>query len=134
MQHDQFLGKVQAAAQLADRGAAERATRATLETLGERIPAKLADHLAAQLPHEIGEHLRRTETGRSVAAKRFDKLEFIARVAARAGVNESKAAALSHAVTGVVDDATDGMVSTKVTSSLPDDIGALLLHGLAASV
>lgn len=134
MHHDQFLGKVQSAAHLPDRGAAERAARATLETLGERIPAGLADNLAAQLPHEIGEHLRRPDTGRPGAAKRFDKLEFIARVSARAGVNETKAASLSHAVAGVVDDATDGMLSTKVASSLPEDISALLLHGFAASV
>lgn len=134
MQHDQFLGKVQAAGHLPDHGAAERATRATLETLGERIPAGLADNLAAQLPHEIGEHLRRSGTGRAAAARRFDKLEFIARVAARAGVNESRAAALSHAVAGVVDDATDGMLSAKVASSLPDDISSLLRFGLAASV
>lgn len=135
MHHDQFLGKVQSAGRLADRGAAERATRATLETLGERIPEGLADNLAAQLPHEIGEHLRRTEVWSGLGSgQRFDKLEFIARVAARAGVNETKAAALCHAVVQVVDEATGGMVRHKVLHSLPDDIGALLMSGLSASV
>ena len=135
MQHDQFLGKVQATAHLADHGEAERATRATLETLGERIPAGLAENLAARLPHEIGEHLRRTTARtRTGSGARFDMLEFIARVAARAGVNEARAAALSHAVAEVVDEATDGMISTKVAQSLPEDIRALLLFGLAAAV
>jgi uncharacterized protein (DUF2267 family) len=135
MQHDQFLGKVQAGARLANRGAAERATRATLETLGERIPEGLADNLAAQLPHEIGEHLRRTEVWYGAGSgERFDKLEFIARVAARAGVNETRGAALCHAVIEVVDEATGGMVRTKVVHSLPEDIGALLMSGLSAAV
>ncbi len=83
--------------------------------------------------YEIGEHLRRRDVTRA-GGERFDKLEFIARVAARAGVNESRAAMLSHAVAAVVDEATDGTVSTKVAVALPDDIGALLLYGLAASV
>jgi uncharacterized protein (DUF2267 family) len=135
MHHDQFLGKVQAAARLPDRGEAERATRATLETLGERIPNGLAENLAAQLPHEIGEHLRRAaKATRSRNGERFDKLEFIARVAARAGVNETRGAALCHAVSEVVDEATGGMIGTKVAQSLPHDIAALLMSGLSASV
>lgn len=60
MKHDEFIGHVQHGARLASRGAAERATRAALETLRERVPDGLADNLAAQLPTEIGEHLRRT--------------------------------------------------------------------------
>jgi uncharacterized protein (DUF2267 family) len=38
MQHDEFIGQVQNRAKLPSRGEAEGATRATLETLGERIP------------------------------------------------------------------------------------------------
>jgi hypothetical protein len=38
MQYDQFVGQVQDRARLADSGAATAAIRATLETLGERIP------------------------------------------------------------------------------------------------
>jgi hypothetical protein len=43
MQHDEFVGQVQARARLADTGRAESAIRATLETLGERIPEGLAE-------------------------------------------------------------------------------------------
>ena len=63
MEHDEFIGQVQARARLDSRGAAEQATRATLETLGERLSEGAAENLAAQLPHEIGEHLRRTASG-----------------------------------------------------------------------
>ena len=47
MKHDEFIGHVQHGARLASRGAAERATRAALETLRERVPDGLADNLAA---------------------------------------------------------------------------------------
>lgn len=49
MRHDKIIGQVQARAQLASRGEAEAATRATLETLGERITPGAAENLAAQL-------------------------------------------------------------------------------------
>ncbi|MCV2457779.1 DUF2267 domain-containing protein [Streptomyces sp. ICN988] len=62
MDHDAFIGQVQARAGLDSRDSAEAATRATLETVAERIPASLSDNLAALLPQGIGEHLRRVVT------------------------------------------------------------------------
>ena len=53
MQTDEFLGRVQHKAHLATLGKAMRATRATLETLAERLGPDETRHLAAQLPHEI---------------------------------------------------------------------------------
>ena len=50
MDHDSFIGEVQNRAELASRGEALSATRATLETLGERIEEGQATNLAAQLP------------------------------------------------------------------------------------
>ena len=47
MQHDEFIAQVQARARLSSRGDAERATRATLETLAERLAGGLRDKLAA---------------------------------------------------------------------------------------
>ena len=57
MKHDEFIGRVQHYARLASRGDAERATRATLETLGERLAGGEPKDLASQLPPEIGLHL-----------------------------------------------------------------------------
>ncbi|HLI39659.1 MAG TPA: DUF2267 domain-containing protein [Streptosporangiaceae bacterium] len=100
MQHDEFIGHVQDRAHLFSRGDAERACRATLETLGQRVPEGLADNLAAQLPHEIGEHLRRTEVSQGQGTgERFGRRDFIARVAERAGVREQQAAFIIRAVT-----------------------------------
>jgi uncharacterized protein (DUF2267 family) len=130
MQHDEFIGHVQDRAHLSSRGDAERACRATLETLGERVPEGLADNLAAQLPHEIGEHLRRTEVFQGQGTgERFGRRDFIARVAERAGVREQQAAFIIRAVTEVVDEATQGGVMSKLTESLPGDIRELVTAG-----
>jgi uncharacterized protein (DUF2267 family) len=130
VQHDEFIGQVQAKARLSSRGDAERATRATLETLGERIPEGLADNIAAQLPHEIGEHLRRTIVYGGVGTgERFDSREFVRRVSERAGTDEPQAAFLARAVFEVVDEATSGTLTRKVADSLPDDLRNLVTAG-----
>lgn len=130
MQHDEFMGQVQQRAQLASRGEAERASRATLETLGERVPEGLADNLAAQLPQEIGEHLRRTEVlGGFGTGERFDLQTFTDRVAARAGVDEPRAAYLARVVLEIVGEASQGKVLDKVRASVPSDIQQLIDAG-----
>ncbi|TNY37415.1 DUF2267 domain-containing protein [Thermomonospora catenispora] len=130
MQHDQFIGLVQHRARLASRGESERACRAVLETLGERVPEGLADKLAAQLPHEIGEHLRRTEVyGGAGTGERFDRHDFVERVAARAGVDGPRAAYLIRAVLEIVHQATEGRITEKVEESLPPDIRQLVTAG-----
>jgi uncharacterized protein (DUF2267 family) len=54
MDLDRFIGLVQNRARLATQSDALTATRATLETLAQRIGRDRAHHLAAQLPREIG--------------------------------------------------------------------------------
>jgi len=58
MNHDEFVGHVQHLAHLPSRGDAETIIRATFETLGERLQSESAAHVAAQLPPELGRHLR----------------------------------------------------------------------------
>ncbi|MDQ7903600.1 DUF2267 domain-containing protein [Phytohabitans sp. ZYX-F-186] len=130
MQHDHFIGQIQARARLSSRGEAERATRSVLETLGERIPEGLADNLAAQLPTEVGEHLRRTEVyGGYGSGERFDRDEFVARVSSRSGFDGPQAAFAARAVCEVVDEATQGTVMGKVVEALPDDVQSLVVAG-----
>lgn len=75
MQHDEFIGQVQAKAKLSSRGDAERATRVTLETLRQRIPQGLANNLAAQLPQEIGHHLEAYSWTADISAgEQFEKM------------------------------------------------------------
>ncbi|MBB4933607.1 uncharacterized protein (DUF2267 family) [Lipingzhangella halophila] len=123
MQHDIFIGQVQARGRLDSRGAAESATRATLETLAERLPPDLAEDLAAQLPVEIGEHVRRvTADPTSDHAARFGQGEFVARLSERAYTDEPEAAHLARVVFELLDEATTGGIMTKVRNSLPDDL------------
>lgn len=130
MQHDEFIGLVQDRARLSSRGDAEGATRATLETLGERIPEPLAMNLASQLPTEIGEHLRRTVTmGGAGTGEHFGREEFISRVAQRGHTTEPAAAYQARVVLEVVDEATAGGIGGKVRESLPDDLRTLIDAG-----
>jgi uncharacterized protein (DUF2267 family) len=50
VRYDELVGQVQAGARLVDGGQAQATIRATLETLGERIPQGLAQNPAAQVP------------------------------------------------------------------------------------
>jgi uncharacterized protein (DUF2267 family) len=122
MQHDELIGQVRHRARLASRNDAERAIRAALQTLGECIPEELTDNLAAQLPPEIGGYLYRGVAN----GERFDRQEFVARVAARAGTRQQHAACLARTVFEVIDEAVQDGVMLKVAGSLPDDIAELL--------
>ena len=130
MQHDEFIGQVQARGKLSSRGQAERVTRSVLETLGERIPDGLAENLAAQLPHEVGEHLRRTErpdghgTGES-----FDRDAFVAHVSERSGLDRPQAVYASRVVCEVLDEATQGAVMAKLQQALPADLREIVAAG-----
>lgn len=127
MQHDQFIGLVQDRARLSSRGQAEGAARATLETLGERIPDDLALNVAAQLPPEIGEHLRRAarEDGDGTGEP-FGFDEFAHRVAEREHIDEPEAIYHSRVVFELLDQATTGAVMDRVRDALPEDLRPLI--------
>ncbi|WP_100446184.1 DUF2267 domain-containing protein [Glycomyces xiaoerkulensis] len=132
MKHDQFIGLVQDRAHLPSRGAAEGATRATLETLGERIPDQLASKLASQLPIEIGEHLRRSmKPDHAGTGQHFGFGEFVHRVADREHADESAALYHCRVVLELVEQATTGGAMAKVHDALPDDLRPLVEAGSA---
>ncbi|WP_406729069.1 DUF2267 domain-containing protein [Streptomyces sp. GD-15H] len=136
MDHDTFIGQVQARAHLDSRGTAETATRATLETLAERIPASLADNLAAQLPQEIGEHLRRVATAPDLPETgiRMDYDTFLDRVAQRAGEDKAKATHEARTVMELVGEATQGGLTDKVRQSLDDELARILFAGSSGGI
>jgi uncharacterized protein (DUF2267 family) len=77
MNFDEFTGEVQHRLELSGTGETVRAIRATLMTLGERIPEGNAEDLAASLPIEIKWYL----TGAvHEHGQRFDWQEFVERV------------------------------------------------------
>lgn len=132
MRHDTLIGQVQARARLPDRGAAERAVRATLETIAERIPDGVADHLAAQLPAEVDEHLLRVTAPHEHSREQrgradpFDLTVFLGRIAWRAGISEEAALREATAVLEVLDAAVDPELMTRLSRVLPRDIRELL--------
>jgi uncharacterized protein (DUF2267 family) len=106
------------------RDGAERATRATLQTLGERITAGEARDLATQLPPEIAPWL--APTG---AAEPFDVDEFLARVARREGTDLATAERHAAAVFTALGQAVAGDELDDVAAQLPADYAALLPRG-----
>jgi uncharacterized protein (DUF2267 family) len=141
MQYSELIGKVQAGAALPDRQAAERAVRATLETVAERVPDGLADHLAAQLPEEAAESLRRVTAVHEASphqrrhwretGERFGLTAFVGRVAWRAGTREDDALREATAVLDVLDAAVSPELMGKLGQVLPKDIRELLPSGRA---
>ncbi|MDH6228464.1 MULTISPECIES: DUF2267 domain-containing protein [Streptomyces] len=131
MDHATFIGQVQARARLDSRGAAEGATRATLETLAERVPATVANDVAGQLPREIGEHLRRVAAAPDQPATgvRLRYPEFLDRVARRAHEDPARAADEARCVMEVVGEATQGGVMEKIRHSVDRELGDFLLSG-----
>ncbi|MEU5702112.1 DUF2267 domain-containing protein [Streptomyces aurantiacus] len=138
MRHDEMIGKVQALAQLPDRGSADRATRAVLITLAERLPSGLAEHMSAQLPPELADPMRQaaelpSADGRShTSGERFDLTVFAGRIAGRAGTDEDAALREAAAVLEVLDAALTPELNEKVAGVLPADIRLLLPSGRAA--
>jgi uncharacterized protein (DUF2267 family) len=122
MQHDQFIGQVQHRAQLGSRGDAERAVRATLETLAQRLVGGEATDLAAQLPRELGEHLRQAGSG---GGQRFSLDEFYRRVAEREGIDIGKASYHARAVIEVLGEAVSLGEMRDVRAQLPAEFDPL---------
>lgn len=126
MKHDEFIGQVQHRARLSSRGAAERATRATLETLAERLAGGEAKDLAAQLPPEIGEHLRGEW---SAMGDRFSLGEFFRRVGLREGVDLPEAVFHARAVIEVLSEAVSKGEMDDVRAQLPAEFARLFEAG-----
>ncbi|WP_318205294.1 DUF2267 domain-containing protein [Streptomyces sp. SCL15-4] len=131
MRHDEMIGKVQALAQLPDRGTAERAAHAVVRTLAERLPSGLARHVAAQLPPDLAAEMREAadaSAGRDsgTAGERFGLTTFTGRVAVRAGTDEDRALRDAAAVLEVLDAALAPELTERMAHALPADIRELL--------
>jgi uncharacterized protein (DUF2267 family) len=126
MQTQEFLGQVQDKAHLATLGEAMRATRATLETLAERLGPDDARHLAAQLPHEI--QLFLADAGLPMP-ERFSSDEFLLRVCAREGIDLTESTQHARAVIDVLTTAVSRGEPIDVLTRLPDDYRRLFAGG-----
>ena len=120
MNYDQFMGQVQNRLELPDTGRAVRATRAVLQSLGERLQAGEAEDLAGPLPMEVDYYLESADSG-----QRFDYDEFVSRVADRANVERADAAYYGKVVVGLVSEHVPAGEIQQVRAQLPDDYETL---------
>ncbi len=102
MRYDEFIGQVQHCAGLGSHAEAERATRATLETLAERLAGGEAHDLAAQLPPELARSLEAPDAG--IGAK-LTLNEFFELVSEREGVDLEDSTLHARVVIGVLTEA-----------------------------
>lgn len=102
MRYDEFIGHVQLRAGLSSRAEAERATRATLETLAERLVGGEAHDLASQLPPELAHFLQLPDAGIGV---KLTLNEFFALVSEREGVDLEDSTLHARVVIGVLTEA-----------------------------
>ncbi len=116
MKGDQFIAEVRNLAELDDNQEAEKAIRATLETLKERLAGDEPSNLAAQFPPEVAPYVE-GEGGR----QSFSVDEFYDRVAQREGVGHDDAVRHARAVATVVQTAVSGGELDDVRSQLSDD-------------
>ncbi|MFF7238071.1 DUF2267 domain-containing protein [Streptomyces collinus] len=136
MHHDEMIGKVQALAALPDRGAAERAARAVVSTLSERLPSGLARHVAAQLPPDLAAPMREAADASAApdsgtAGEAFGLAVFAGRIADRAGTDEDTALREAAAVLEVLDAALAPELTERMAGALPAGIRDLLPVGRA---
>ncbi|MFB6171201.1 MAG: DUF2267 domain-containing protein [Haloarculaceae archaeon] len=117
MDFDEFTGAVQHRLELPGTGEAVRAVRATLTTLGQRIPAENAADLAASLPMEIRWYL--TGAVRE-HGQRFDWSEFVGRVAEIEGVERSEAAYHARVIADLVHEQVPASDFQQLRDQLPE--------------
>jgi uncharacterized protein (DUF2267 family) len=123
MNHDEFVGHVQHRAHLPSRGAAETIIRATLETLRERVQPEVAGHIAAQLPPEIGRHLRGGHF------EHLDLAGFYGRVARREDMDIDKAAFHARCVLETLVEAVTPGAARKLETQMPQEFRELISAG-----
>lgn len=123
MSYDEFISKVAERATRGDRDKAADLTRASLQTLAERISGGEADDLASQLPQELKGWL----TGKQERAEDFDIEEFTKRVWQRAGLPSQEDAERGVvAVFATLREAVTGGEFDDVLSQLPDQYRRLI--------
>ena len=117
MKGEQFIAEVGDLAELDTNEDAEKAVRATLETLKERLAGNEPSNLAAQLPPEIAIFVE-GDGGREA----FSVQEFYERVAQKEGTtNSEEAVKHARAVSTVLQTAVTGGELEDVRSQLGND-------------
>jgi uncharacterized protein (DUF2267 family) len=121
MNFDEFTGTIQHRLQLSDTGKTVRTIRATLTTLGTRLPAGNAADLAASMPMEIGWYLT---GGPETHGERFGWSEFVERVSAVESGGRANAAFHSQVVIDLLRECVPESDFQQLRDQLPHDVEA----------
>jgi uncharacterized protein (DUF2267 family) len=122
VKYDEFVAQVQRRADIDTREQAERAIRATLETLAERLVGGEPKDLAAQLPPELATYLRQPFAG---AGEDLKLDEFFEVVSQREGVPLAEAVFHTRVVCGLLAEVVTMGEIENVRSQLPADLRQL---------
>ena len=125
MNYDEFIGQVQSRARLGTLGDAVKATRAVLETLGERVPGDEIKDLSSQLPSEISQYFRQD----SAEVEKFGLSDFFKRVSEREPCDLPDAIYHSRVVMSVIRDAVATGEISDIRAQLPDEFDPLFESG-----
>jgi len=117
MDFDEFTGTVQHRLELPGTGETVRAIRATLSTLGRRIPAGAAEDLAASLPMEIRWYLTGAVDDHG---QRFDWQAFVDRVSDIENADPSDAAYHAQVIVDLVRAQVPGSDFQQLRDQLPE--------------
>lgn len=115
MEYEAFIKEVQCRAHVRP-NEAEKAIRATLEVLAQRLFWNEADHLAHELPSEVKSLLHQIKI-----KEKFDLNEFYRRVSEREGVEIPVAVRHARAVASVIQDSISPGEMEEVLSQLPEE-------------
>jgi uncharacterized protein (DUF2267 family) len=126
MKFDEFIKHVQSVGQFESRDAAIQATKATLETLRERILGDEANQLAAQLPGDLADYLHGRE---GQMGDHFPIEEFYRRICDREGVDPETAAMHARAMFTVLQSAVTPGEFADVRSNLSEDYEEIFATG-----
>lgn len=124
MKYDEFMGKVQAKCRVGTTGEAVKATRATMETLAERLCGEEKNHLASQLPEEVAHYLHEIDRH-----EKFDVDEFFWRVSEREALDLPVSVHHARAVMDVIHEAVTPGQWDNLMEVLPEDYRPVLESG-----
>ena len=120
MNHTEFIQSVAARPKMSP-GQAEPITRATLETLAERISGGQARDLASQLPEELRGYVRKPMED----PEPFGLAEFVERVQSRAAVDLQTATDGARAVLDTLRESVSAKEYGDVIDQLPEEFWQL---------
>ncbi len=121
MKYEEFISSVKRRARLTSTEEADRAVRATLETLAERLTGDEAEQLAAQLPDKVAMYMQPyAETSDD-----FSLDEFFSRVSEREKVSLVDANYHARVVTGLLTEVVTMGEIEDVRAQLPEDFAEL---------